>query len=460
MKLSITEFGSKIKGKKVVIMGLGKQGGGVDGAKFFARLGADVLVTDVKSEDELKESVNYLKDYKNIKFVLGKHREVDFETAEFVLKGPSVPWKSKFVQIALKRKIPVLTSAALFFWLSPTSKVVGITGTRGKSTTTFMVYNVLNALGKSPYLLGNIPGSETLNALFSLNKNDWVVMELSSWQLSGLHKVKISPKYAIFTTFFPDHLNFYKDMEEYLYDKAAIFLYQKPSDFLFLNKRVSNILNKYQPKSTVVFFDRSDFEGELSIPGEHNKENAAAVVKFIKTLGWDLKIALKSLEKFKGLPFRLEEVGRVGNVVFVNDTTSTTPIATIVAIRTFKRKKIFLLLGGNSKGLPYSDLLEELSNVEKIYLLKGSFTNEVRDQLMGMYPDKMVNKVFDDLEKAVMSAYFDAKTKGGIVLFSPGATSFSMFANEFERGREFNRIVKEILEGKHGKKKKKRKSIT
>ncbi|GIW62990.1 MAG: hypothetical protein KatS3mg090_0816 [Patescibacteria group bacterium] len=226
----LSEFKEFIKGRKVVIMGLGLQGGGVDSAIFFARLNANVVVTDLKSSHELKNSIKQLGDFENITFVLGQHRKQDFETADLVVKNHKIKWSNKFLKLAESRKAIIINGIDLFFTLVNTENIIGVTGTRGKTTVTTMVYNFLKTK-KNTYLLGNLPNSKNLQTLFELKQSDWVVMELSSWMLSGLHRVKKSPKFAVFTSFYPDHLDYYSSMDEYFYDKSAIFSYQKPEDF-------------------------------------------------------------------------------------------------------------------------------------------------------------------------------------------------------------------------------------
>ncbi len=447
----LKEFREKIQGKKVVVVGIGLQGGGVDACLFFSKLGAEVVATDLKKESQLRPSLEKLKEAENIRFTLGNHNKSDFEGAFLVLKGPTVPWESEFIKIAEKSGAKIYTTFSLFLELSETENIVGVTGTRGKTTTSYLAYEVLKAAGKEVFLLGNIPFSYTLNALFKLKKSSWVVFELSSWQLSGLHKTKKSPKYAIFTNFYPDHLNFYKNMDEYLWDKAAIFLYQNPDDILFLNQRFKGMLKDYKVRSKIILFKPDDFREEIRLPGEHNRENAAAAFKFSSEIGVSSKVAKRVISKFKGVPYRLEKVGEKDGVLFVNDATSTTPTAGVAAIRAFENLPIFLIVGGDSKGLPFEELLQELSKVKEVFFLKGSFTDEVFEKARKMYPKKVYSKIFSNLKEAVLEAYRKAVEAKGVVLFSPSATSFSMFNNEFERGEEFNRIVKEVISyGKKG----------
>lgn len=426
--------------KKVLIVGLGLQGGGVGLAKFFAELGSKVIVTDKKNYQQLSQSIYQLKDYP-IKFHLGSHDIKDFLNANYIFKGPSVPWLSFEIVEAQKRGIVVDMEMAFVMEYYP-GKMIGITGTRGKSTTTHLIYNLLNQSGFKVSLGGGLPGISTINYLKNADKNNWLVTELSSWALSCFHRKKISPHIAVFTNLYPDHLNYYKNINEYLYDKKAIFMYQKKQDYLIVNQNLKPLVFD-SVKSNVIFFSKKNFPYQLKyLRGDHNLENAAASLEVAKILKISQDQAVKIISNFKGISYRQQIIREKNGVIFVNDTTSTTPIATIKAIDSFKDKKIVLILGGNSKNLPFDELINKLGNVEKIILLAGSFTEEIIDQLKKRFPDKITKDIYDNLEKAVIKAYQIAlKINPSIVLFSPGATSFAMFNNEFHRGDEFNKIV-------------------
>jgi UDP-N-acetylmuramoylalanine--D-glutamate ligase len=185
----------------------------------------------------------------------------------------------------------------------------------------------------------------------------------------------------------------------------------------------------------------------MELKGEHNADNAALAYQAALTLGVAPETAHQVIATFSGLPHRQEILGEKDGVTYINDTTSTTPIATITAIRTHSDKPIVLILGGNAKQLPTSDLIEALSNIKHIVLLKGSLTDEILPQLQQKYPEKL-SAVFDSLEPAVSYATLKAKMLGSAtyVLFSPGATSFAMYNNEFHRGAHFSEIVKKLFE--------------
>lgn len=440
----------RFRGKKVLIVGLGLQGGGVGMARFFSNLGAYVKVTDRKNGDELSESVQKLASYKNISYSFGVHSTADFISSDYIFIGPSVRWDMPQIQEAQRKGIPIEMEASFFASVCPAC-VIGVTGTRGKSTVATMVFSLLRKTGKRAFLAGNVAGSSTVEILKYVEKDDYVVLELSSWQLSGFHRKRISPHISVFTNVYPDHLNYYASMDEYLFDKKAVYLYQTQSDYLIAHEDLKKIIENDYPKSTVMYFKSSDYTGKLPyLRGMHNRDNASSVLKIAEVLGIKKTTAEETLFEFRGLPGRCEVMKKKDNVFFVNDTTSTTPVATIKAIDSFNGETIVLILGGNSKNLPVVELLDKLDQVEKIILLKGNFTEQVFASMDHLGQEKVV-ETFDSLEKAVDAAYGAAKElakekKSVYILFSPGATSFGMFKNEFHRGDEFVRIVETVTQ--------------
>ena len=219
--------------KTVLLMGLGLNGGGVGTAKFLAPKVKKLIITDLKSEKELESSINQLKDYSNIEYRLGEHRLEDFIESDVVFKGAGIKFSNKFISAAIENNRFVETDIGYFFELFD-SPIVGITGSKGKSTTTTLVYELLSKKIDNIILGGNI----TINPLNCLDENKdsrLAVLELSSWQLADLAIHKKSPNIAILTTIFPDHLNYYGTMEQYYEDKKFIFKFQNESDWVIFN---------------------------------------------------------------------------------------------------------------------------------------------------------------------------------------------------------------------------------
>ena len=428
-------------GKKVLIMGLGLQGGGVAVARFFAQLGCQVTVTDLKDTKQLKPSVDELKEFK-VKLVLGRHDQEDFETHDVVIRNPAVPKASKFLKIARRHHIPIKMEAALFAKYTDAS-LIGITGTRGKSTTTHLIEQILKAAGKSVKLAGNFPGIATLPLLKTVTQDTLVILELSSWQLQGFATEKISPHIAVITNLYPDHLNRYQSMAQYLQDKKIITAFQQSSDYLILNqtnKPVKSIAKA--TRARVVWFSRKNLPAnlKLKIPGQHNLENAAAALAVAQVLKLEQNKAVKAISSFTGLPFRLEKIATFKGSSIINDTTSTTPIATIKALEASK-KPLILILGGESKSLPVAQLAKKINRrASQVILLAGSGTAEIKPLL----DRRLIIGEYTNQAKAIQRALAVA-SPSSTVLFSPGFTSFGMFSNEFERGKAFNRTIKKTI---------------
>jgi len=208
-------FKQFFKGKKITMMGLGLLGRGVGDAAFLAECGAEVLVTDLKSKNELKSSLQKLRKYNHIKYILGRHRLEDFKNTDLILKSAGVPLDSIYIKEARKHKIPVEMSAALFAKFSGIP-MLGVTGTRGKSTVTHLIAHILKSAGKKIILGGNVRGVSNLQLLKDTKGTDMSVFELDSWQLQGFGDMQLSPDIAVFTNFMQDHMNYYGgDMEKY-----------------------------------------------------------------------------------------------------------------------------------------------------------------------------------------------------------------------------------------------------
>lgn len=433
-------FKKFIKGKRVTVMGLGLLGRGVGDIAFLAKFAKEIIVTDLKTDAQLEESVKQLKRFKNIKYTLGRHDIKDFENRDFILKAAGVPIKSQFILYAKKNKIPVYMSTALFAKFSP-AKIVGVTGTRGKTTVTYMLYEALRKYYKSGrvFLGGNIKGMSTLALLPMIKREDVIVLELDSWQLQGFGDLKISPSIAIFTTFMPDHLDYYGGkLKQYAKDKSQIFLNQKRRDTFVISKQARKYI-KVPAKTTIVDIDP---KLSLCVPGEHNKLNGSLAFVALKKLGLKNIEIENSLKKFKGVPGRLELVKNIGGIKIYNDTTATTPHATAAALNAIgDGKNISLIIGGHDKNIE----LKVLKNMIKkhcafVSVLKSNGGDRLIKEktLTGIQ-----HKEFLNFDKAVREAYRHVP-KGGVLLLSPAFASFGMFKNEYDRGEQYQEIIKKF----------------
>src|SRR3989338_4625643 len=466
--------------KKITVLGLGLLGRGVGDAEFLAKCGAQVLVTDQKTTEELAASVEKLKHYKNISFKLGGHEEKDFTDCDLVIKGAKTPLDSTYIAAARKAGVEVVMSTALFakYAIATGAIIVGITGTRGKSTVTHMIYHCLiSAFAKASadrrahavFLGGNIRGVSTLAMLFDVQKGDIAVLELDSWQLQGFGDLKISPHISVFTNLFPDHQDYYKSMDEYFGDKENIFKYQsrrkvgtptsdapveaggasgKQDDSLFVG---ASVLRRFQTAHTPceqLVPDALAPDWKLRIPGEHNRENASLAAAALRALGLSELEIRSGLESFPGLEGRLQYVGTTRGVSIYNDTSATTPEATMAALRAVGdsgKKNIVLIMGGDDKKLDMSQLVDEIPKwCSKVVLFKERGTERIRDEVFALSA-KGVDIYEEEGLPATVNRAISAAVSGETILFSPAFTSFGKyFKNEFDRGEQFMRLVREI----------------
>jgi UDP-N-acetylmuramoylalanine--D-glutamate ligase len=459
------------RNKKITVFGLGLLGGGLGVVKFIAKHGAKkIIVTDIKSKEELRRSIEKLKGIKNIEFILGYHRIEDFSQVDMVIKNPQIPWDNKYIKEALNKKIPVEMDSSLFFKLCK-NKIIGVTGTKGKTTTSSMIFDLLKNSGKNPIMVG-VGQESVLDKLEKLRSDSIVVFELSSWRLSALGRSKLSPQIAVFKNIFPDHLNYYKGMKDYIADKENICKFQKPNDWCIVNRDdeiIQNISQRVKSQLVEFSFSRRDegrsvfYEDEriyindgidirevvnkdkLANFSKHNISNLLAAIGVALALGIEFDKVKKAVSKIHSISHRLEFVTEADGVKYYNDSAATIPDAAIAAIESFD-KPVILIAGGSDKNLDFSDLAKLISEkVKGIIFLKGNATEKLIEKLIKNTPDREHKRfeIFDSMDKAVEEAARVAD-RGDVVLLSPGAASFGLFENEFDRGDKFKRAVKNL----------------
>jgi len=437
---------SLFAGKRITVMGLGLLGRGLGDTLFLVRCGARVTVTDLKTAEELAPSVKQLEGLP-VTLKLGEHDEADFINADMILRNADVPRSSRFLEIAARNGVPIEMDESLFVKHFH-GLVVGITGTRGKTTTTTLIHRILSAHRSRVFLAGNIMGCATLPLLERIGPDDAVVLELSSWQLQGFHDAMLSPKAAVFTNVYPDHLNRYAGMEDYIGDKKAIFRYQREEDFCLFNgdQEATRVLAEEAPAGRG-FFRASDIppDWKVPLPGRHNRENVAAALGMARRLAVPEAIIRSEVESFQGIEHRLQWLGVKNGIQFINDSTSTTPVAGCAALAAVDGERILLIAGGADKRLDLSPFAKAAaSRASRIALLDGTATSQLYREIVNAGgKDKILGR-FDDLRRAVEGLYSEART-GDVILLSPGCASFGMFRNEFHRGETFINVVKEIL---------------
>lgn len=449
-----------IKNKEVTVMGLGRMGGGVETVKFLARHGARVLVTDIKQQKDLEESIAMLKDIGRVEFVLGHHRKEDFIDKDFIVKNPGVPSNSPYLHLAREHNVPVETDISLFFTLSQAS-IIGVTGTKGKSTTATLIYELLKN-SYTTFLTGNI-GVTPLTILEDADANSLVVLELSSWQLEDVASFGVSPHISVITNIYEDHLDRHGNLAHYIEAKKTIVRFQTKGDIAILNdddpevrKFAQEIKGKVYYYSIThpvngAFFNQSELffdaqpqpimnAADIVLQGAHNFSNIAAAVSVATLYKVSNKDIRATLSTFKGIMFRQELVGEIDGVALYNDTTATNPAATIASLKRFPG--CILIAGGVDKHLDYTQLAQEIiENARALVLLPGSASEKIK--LLVRKASLPVVET-ESLSEALDVARRQAK-KGDVIVFSPGAASFNLFKNEFDRGRQFNALIEAFV---------------
>lgn len=407
------------KGIKVAILGYGIEG--QDAENFLKKAGAKVTILDRKFDE------TYLDDLKSY---------------DLVVRSPGVYRFLPQIIDAEKKGVKITSAIKLFFENCP-GKIIGITGTKGKGTTSTLIYEILKSDGLDVYLAGNI-GKPYLELLPKLNKNNWVILEMSSFQLIDMD---ISPHISVVLNITTDHLDWHKDREEYVNAKKNIVSFQKGQDFAVINfdhetpKSFADLT-----KAKVIPFSKEKleqkFKEDILLRGEHNLENIAAAVVVGKILKVGEKKILKVVRSFKGLEHRLELVGVVGGRTFYNDSFATGPASAIAAIKSFSEPAT-AILGGSDKGLDYSELGEEIVKRENLknVILIGSIREEIKTAMLkagftGNIFDLGTSKMADIVKKS-----FDITPSGGAIILTPAAASFDMFENYKDRGNQFKAAV-------------------
>jgi UDP-N-acetylmuramoylalanine--D-glutamate ligase len=476
----------EIKDKNITVVGLARSGLGV--ANLLAKLGADVTVTDIKKQDELKDFIPGLDS--SVKLALGGHPDDVFLSADMLVVSPGVPLDIQPLMRAEESGIPVLGELEFTYQiLRNKMKFLAITGTNGKSTTTALLDVMMRKGGVRTILGGNIGNALTgeiykriikaenrKNGNFSLSSMgiDCIVAEVSSFQLESIKDFK--PDVSGLLNITPDHLDRYHSFEQYSNAKARIFVNQKQGDFLVINRddpetmRVMNEkLRVRNEKPEIVYFSRKEKikgvyakEGiiycdpdnavknlsknhiilinadELYIKGVHNLENAMAASAMALLAGCPIEAIRESLREFQGLEHRLELVKEINGVRYFNDSKGTNVGAVIKSLESFK-EPIILIAGGRDKAGDFSLLRDLVKKKVKTIVLIGEAGEKIQ-RILGDITETVMAK---DLKEAVSISQSLAK-KGDIVLLSPACASFDMFINFEDRGRQFKKIVKEM----------------
>ena len=396
--------------KNVLIIGYGREGKITE--KYIKKNYPNLKIGIA----DIKINKNYLKEQKNY---------------DVAVKTPGI--KKNIV------KINYTTATNIFFSKIKQlgNKTIGITGTKGKSTTTSLIYSILKNSGKNVRILGNI-GNPMLNALLdTVKKDDILILELSSYQLDDIN---FSPNIAVVTNLFAEHMDYHFGVENYHLAKQNIINFQNKEDIFVYNPKVKKLVlwAKTAPSKTIPFIKDNLSNYKTSLIGEHNKENIRAAITVAKTFNVSDKVIKKTIENFKGLPHRLEFVGEFYGIKFYDDGSSTTPESAILAIKSLKNIDT-IFLGGEDRGYDFSQLEKTIKKykIRNIVLFpdSGKLILKNEKNFNVLYTQKM--------KEAVKFAYKNTK-KGKICLLSGGSPSYSLWKNFEEKGNQFQSIVKAI----------------
>ncbi|CAN5571832.1 UDP-N-acetylmuramoyl-L-alanine--D-glutamate ligase [soil metagenome] len=454
-----------LRGKNALVLGLGVNQGGAGVARYLVEQGANVRVTDMQPEERLSDSLAALAGLP-IDYMLGGHDEGDFRWADIVVRNPAVPGDSRWLRLARAYGARIEMEMTLFFRSCP-APIIGATGTKGKTTTASMIATMLRRRWPDARLAGNMGRSAVLE-LAALDADVPVVIELSSFQIEGLDEQGLSPHIAVITNLAEDHLDRYPSFDDYVRTKAALASYQRSSDWLIFNRddpRLSLLLEG-KPGRPVTFGLQDDgcshatwiadgrFQGRwdgssidfgnvnnLRLPGDHALLNGLAAIAAAMAAGVPEDAIREGLAEVSPVADRLEPVGSIANVEYVNDTTATIPVAAIAALRSYAGRALVVLAGGSEKHISMDAFASELvSHANAVVLLEGSATPGLRRSLVEAGHDGIYGP-FTSMSSAVEQAAALAEP-GGVVLLSPGCASFGTFQNEFDRGRQFREAVR------------------
>ncbi len=442
-----------VKNKKVLVLGLAKSG--ESAARLLDKLGAIVTVNDGKPFEENPTAQSLLED--GIRVICGSHPlELLDEDFALMVKNPGIRYDNSMVEKAIGKGIPVWTEVELAYLVSD-APIVGITGSNGKTTTTTMIAEVLNAGNKPAKLCGNI-GYPASSVAQTATAEDTLVMELSSFQLMGTETFR--PHIAVVTNLIASHIDYHGTFEDYVAAKWMIQRQMTAEDFVVLNfnqKEAKGLAG--QTKATVVPFSTQEvvdgayladgklyFKGEyimdadqIGVPGSHNIENALATIVVAKLLGVDHQAIQESLSAFGGVKHRLQFVGEINGVSFYNDSKSTNILATQKALSGFDNSKVILIAGGLDRGNEFDELVPDLVGLKKMVILGQSAPRVQRAA------DKAEVETIEALEIAdATRKAFAIAEKGDIVLLSPANASWDMYANFEVRGDVFLQTFEEL----------------
>lgn len=451
--------------KTVLVFGFGSNGGGLGTVEFLLSTSVQqIIVTDQRGLGELTSTANKVPFDERLVWRLGAHEEEDFKVADIVIKNPGIARDHPLLVIAEEHGAEVVMDSTLFMRLCR-APVLGVTGSKGKTTTASLLVHILATAGYKVISAG-ISQTGVLSELLKVEEESVVVFELSSWRLSGLASVEKSPAVSVITNLYPDHLNYYGTMQEYAKDKKIITQFQTPEDTLIVPH--DNQWTKYFVEESLAqvkefgttrkqhgwqderaLYIRSA-EGDEEIlqkensffVGDHIFANFLAAALAAESFGVEITYIREALQTFQGVPHRFQLVKDIDGVRYINDTAATIPAATLSSVLSVAGP-VVLLAGGSDKGLPLDDLVTAFKSIKFGVLFNGTGT----EKLIPLLEENSIThyQIADSMEEALVVAQQHADS-GDSILLAPGAASFGMFKNEFDRGDQFIQAVEQMVQ--------------
>lgn len=453
----LDEFKYNVAGKNITVIGIGISN--LPLIKYLVSLGANVTACDRRSAEDLGENYTELEKL-GVKFNLGDGY-LNNLSGDMIFKTPGMRYDVPELLKAKENGSIVTSEMEVFFEVCP-SHIIAVTGSDGKTTTTTLIHKMMTDAGYKTWLGGNI-GNPLLTDTEKMKENDWVILELSSFQL---HTMRKSPEIAVITNISPNHLDMHKDYKEYIDAKKNIMLYQNEGDTLIVNAdnqvtadivKSANGAVKYFSRNGMadVYLDGNIIKRgiveilnikDIKIPGMHNVENYMAAIAAVSGLV-SKEVIVNVAKTFGGVEHRIELVRTLDGVKYYNSSIDSSPNRTINTLRVFPNK-VIIIAGGKDKGIPYDEIGPALAEHVKVLILIGATSDKIQEAL-----DAEINKTGNgkDIEVIHATSYEDAvntaRSKahdGDVVLLSPASTSFDMFRNFEERGNLFKKIVNEL----------------
>ena len=453
----LDEFKYNVAGKNITVIGIGISN--LPLIKYLVSLGANVTACDRRSAEDLGENYTELEKL-GVKFNLGDGY-LNNLSGDMIFKTPGMRYDVPELLKAKENGSIVTSEMEVFFEVCP-SHIIAVTGSDGKTTTTTLIHKMMTDAGYKTWLGGNI-GNPLLTDTEKMKENDWVILELSSFQL---HTMRKSPEIAVITNISPNHLDMHKDYKEYIDAKKNIMLYQNEGDTLIVNadNQVTADIGK-SANGAVKYFSRNGMADvyldgniikrgiveilnikDIKIPGMHNVENYMAAIAAVSGLV-SKEVIVNVAKTFGGVEHRIELVRTLDGVKYYNSSIDSSPNRTINTLRVFPNK-VIIIAGGKDKGIPYDEIGPALAEHVKVLILIGATSDKIQEAL-----DAEINKTGNgkDIEVIRATSYEDAvntarckEHDGDVVLLSPASTSFDMFRNFEERGNLFKKIVNEL----------------